>query len=200
MKTLIRISLPTLLFLYTTSLFAQGISKGIEVAITTSTVKIADIDNKLITAIKGDGIMGYEAGLFLKFSTPILYVKPKLLFHYEEGDLKYYIEGTTAEQSTKFSSGKVLVPVLIGFKIIPPVLNLEAGPVFNYVVFATKNFEGNKVDVSKAGIGYRVGLSADLSILNLAVSYQGVKNSGSSTSLASYQTPNTLVFGIGIKF
>ena len=114
--------------------------------------------------------------------------------------MKYYIEGTTAEQSTKFSSGKVLVPVLIGFKIIPPVLNLEAGPVFFFVVFVFLFFVGFLVDVSKAGIGYRVGLSADLSILNLAVSYQGVKNSGSSTSLASYQTPNTLVFGIGIKF
>jgi hypothetical protein len=178
--------------------FAQGLSKGIEVAVTTSTIKISDIDDNVINSIKGDNILGYEAGLFLKFSVAVLYVKPKVLFHYEEGDLNYTIN--TTEYSTKFSGGKLLVPVLIGYKFLPPVLNIEAGPVFNYLVFATKNFEGNKVDVEKAGLGYRVGLSADLSILNVGISYQGVKNNSSASDVASYQAPNTLVFGLGIKF
>jgi hypothetical protein len=198
MKISIKLFLFALLLSLSSQLFAQGLSKGIEAAVTTSTIKISDIDNNTLSSIKGDNIMGYEGGIFLKFSVAMLYVKPKFLFHYEEGKLNYTLN--TIEQNVTFSAGKVLVPVMIGYKFLPPVLNLEAGPVFNYLVFATKNFEGNKVDIEKAGLGYRVGLSADFSILNVAISYQGVKNNGSSTDLATYQSPNALVFGVGIKF
>jgi hypothetical protein len=177
--------------------FAQSFSKGLEAAITTSTVKISDIKDQSISSIKGDAVTGYEGGLWLRLKLGPLYVKPKLLFHYEEGKLDYTVNA--AALSTTLSAGKILVPVLFGFKIIPPVLSLEAGPVYNYVVFATKNFEGNKVDIEKNGFGYRIGLNAEFSILNLTVSYQGIKNN-SSSGLASYSTPNMIVFGVGIKF
>src|SRR5256885_3486695 len=88
MKQLTSLALISLLFIYSSSVSAQGISKGIEAAFTTSTVKITDIPTipgKAISAINGDGITGYEGGLFLKFSLAMLYVKPKLLFHYEQG-------------------------------------------------------------------------------------------------------------------
>jgi hypothetical protein len=178
------------------NIFSQSVAAGVEAAVTTSTVKISDIDGQTVSSIKGDGIMGYEGGFWLRLKLGPLYAKPKALFHYEQGDLDYTVNAT--KLSTTFSAGKILVPVLFGFKIIPPVLSLEAGPVYNYVVSATKNFEGHKVDVSKSGLGYRIGLNAEFSILNVTVSYQGVKNK-SSSSLAGYETPNTFVFGVGIK-
>ena len=198
MKQVTQLLLISLLVIYSTAVSAQGCSKGIEAAITTASVKITDIKDPVLSAMKGDGITGYEGGLFLKFSIAMLYVKPKVLFHYEEGAVNYTLNET--EQSSTFSTGKILVPVLIGVKFLPPVLGIEAGPMFNYAVFTTKNFEGQKVDIAKSGIGYRIGLSADLSVLNLTVSYQGVKNNGSSTNIASYQSPDALVFGLGLKF
>jgi len=197
MKLTIRLTLISVLLFSSASSFAQSFAKGIEAAVTTSSVKITDIEDKAVSTIKGDGIMGYELGMFFRFKVAMLYLKPKVLFHYEEGKLNYTIN--TVQQSTTFSSGKILVPVLLGYNFIP-VLSLEAGPVFNYVVFATKNFEGEKVDVQKSGIGYRIGLNAEIKILNLTVSYQGVKNNGSSTSIATYDSPNAFVFGVGIKF
>ncbi len=177
--------------------FAQNFSKGIEAAVTTSTIKIADIKDENISSLKGDAVMGYEGGLWFNIKMGPVYLKPKALLHYERGELAYTINET--EKSTTFEAGKVLVPVLVGIKFIPPVLSIEGGPVFNYIVFATKDFEGNKVDIGKAGIGYRIGLNAEFSIVNLTVSYQGIKNNASS-GLASFNTPNTMVFGIGIKF
>src|SRR6185369_8305167 len=160
-------------------------------------VKISEIDNKFTEVIKGSGITGFEAGLFLRQTLGPVYIKPKLLLDYQRGELQF-IEGE-AEHSVNFNAGKILIPVLVGFKFIP-ILSLEGGPVFNHILFVTKDFDGNHVDIKKDGIGYRIGLNAELSILNLTVSYQGIKNNGSITSSSSYQTPDQLVFGIGLGF
>jgi hypothetical protein len=199
MKPSAKLILVFLLFIYSAPGFAQSFSKGIEAAVTTSTVKISDIEDKAVSAMEGDGIMGYEAGMWLRFKLAMLYIKPKVLLHYEEGKLNYTINNSEQSTSTIFSAGKILVPVLLGYKFIP-VLGIEGGPVFNYVVFATKDFEGEKVDVQKSGIGYRIGLSAEIKILHLTVSYQGVKNNGSSTNIATYDSPNAFVFGVGLAF
>jgi hypothetical protein len=197
MKLKFFLSITMILLLGTGNIFSQGIDKGLEGAITTSTVKITDIKDADGVTLKGDAIMGYEGGFWLRVKLGPLYVKPKLLFHYEEGKLDYTVNATA--HNVTFSAGKVLVPVLLGFKFLPPVLSLEAGPVFNYVVTATKEIEGQDLDISKSGLGYRVGLNAEFSIIGITVSYQGVKNA-SSGSLAGYDTPNMLVFGVGIKF
>jgi hypothetical protein len=197
MKRTIQLTLISVLLFSSASSFAQSLTKGIEAAITTSTVKISELEDKAVSAMEGDGIMGYEGGFWLRFKLAMLYIKPKVLFHYEEGKVDYTIN--YAAQSATFAAGKVLVPVLIGYKFIP-VLGIEAGPVFNYVVFATKDFDGEKVDVQKSGIGYRIGLSAEIKILHLTLSYQGVKNNGSSTSIATYDSPNAFVFGVGLAF
>jgi hypothetical protein len=198
MKTTIRLSFILLLISCTSSLSAQKLSGGFEAAVSTSSVKITDVHSAGLNTIKGKGIMGYEGGVLMRINVLVLYVKPKALFHYEEGELDYTVN--LVEQSTTFSAGKILIPVLIGYKFLPPVLSLEAGPVFNYLVFATKNFEGNTVDLQKSGLGYRVGLNAQLSIINLTISYQGIKNKGSSTNISSYSAPDALVFGVGLIF
>ena len=196
MKRLIRNLSFVLCILCYGSLKAQ-IAGGIEGAITTSSVKITDIKDQFTEAIKGNDILGFEAGIFLRAGLGPLYIKPKLLLDYQGGTLSYNM--SEADQSVTFYAGKVLVPVLVGYKFLP-ALGLEAGPVFNYLLFSKKDFNGNHVDLEKSGIGYRIGLNAELSILNLTLSYQGIKNNGSVTSAATYQTPDQLILGIGIQF
>jgi hypothetical protein len=189
------------LLIITSLLFSSNskaqLAGGIEGAITTSSVKITDIKNQFTEAVKGNGILGFEAGVFLRVSLGPIYVKPKLLLDYQSGTLNYTVN--TEDQTVTFYAGKLLIPVLVGYKFLP-VLALEAGPVFNYLIFSKKDFNGNNVDLEKSGLGYRIGLNAELSMLNIGISYQGIKNSGSATSSASYQTPDQLVLGIGIQF
>ena len=173
------------------------VAGGIEGAITTSSVKITEIKNQFTDDVKGNNIMGFEAGMFLKAGFGPLYVKPKLLLDYQRGTLSY--QENDAEQNVTFHAGKVLIPVLFGLKFLP-VVSLEAGPVFNYLLFSTKDFNGNHVDLERGGMGYRIGLNAELSMLNITLSYQGIKNNGSVTSSASYQTPDQLILGLGIQF
>jgi hypothetical protein len=196
MKSVIRNVIVILCLSYGSSLKAQ-IAGGIEGAITTSSVKISEVKNHFTDAVKGNGIMGFEGGVFLKVGLGPLYIKPKLLLDYQGGTLSY--QANEAEQNVSFYAGKVVVPVLAGYKFLP-VLGVEAGPVFNHLIFAKKDFNGNHIDLEKSGIGYRIGLNAELGMLNLTLSYQGIKNNGSPTSFASYETPNQLILGLGIQF
>ncbi len=196
MKTIIRSAVLSISLLYCQTLKAQ-LAGGIEGAITTSSVKISEIKNQFTQVVQGDGILGFEAGVFLKASLGPLYIKPKLLLDYQKGTLAYQVN--ESQENVTFYAGKVLVPVLVGYKVFP-ILGIEGGPVFNYLLFSKKDFNGNHVDLQKSGVGYRIGLNAELSILNLTLSYQGIKNKGSYLSEASYETPDQIVIGLGIQF
>ena len=185
------------LYLFNANSSNAQIAGGIEGAVTTSSVKITEIKNQFAESVKGNNVLGFEAGIFLRAGLGPFYIKPKLLLGYQGGTLSYQVD--EGEQSVTFYAGKVLVPVLVGYKFLP-VLGIEGGPVFNYLLFARKDFNGNEVDLEKSGIGYRVGLNAELGMLNITLSYQGIKNSGSVTSSASYETPDQIVLGLGIQF
>jgi hypothetical protein len=196
MKTVIRNFLIALCLVQPDFLNAQ-IAGGIEGAITTSSVKITQIKDQLTEAVKGNDVRGFEAGVFLRAGCSHLYIKPKLLFDYQRGTLSYQVN--EEKQDVTFYAGRILVPVLIGYKILP-FLGIEAGPVFNSLLFSKKDYIGNEIDLKKSGMGYRFGLNAEVSILNLTLSYQGIKNSGDPLSSASYETPDQFILGLGLQF
>jgi hypothetical protein len=179
---------------------AQIFTGGVEGEMVTSSVKISDISNSAVNAINGKGIMGYEAGLFLKFSIPAtpFYLKPKFLIDHQSGSVTVsYPENST---DVDLNVTRLDIPVLAGLKIIGP-LSIEAGPVYNRILTATNNFNGSSIDVRPGGLGYRVGANAQLGILGLNTAYQGVKNNSSgSTSLSSFDTPDELIFGASLSF
>jgi len=197
MKTFNKLLIISACLVSSSVLKAQGLSGGVEGAFTTSSVKISEISHSFTDAINGNGIPGFEGGLFLNLDMGPFYLKPKLLLDYQSGPMRYSID--QVEHEVHFQAGKLLIPVLVGFRFLP-VLGLEAGPVYNHILFVTDDFNGYQVDLKKDGIGYRIGLNARLSMLNLTVSYQGLKNNGSVTSASTYQTPNQLIFGIGLQF
>ncbi len=196
MKTSIRISIVAVCLFISSHLTAQA-SGGFEVAVTTSSVKITDIRNEFTNAINGSGIFGYEAGIFMRLPIGPLYVKPKLLLDYQGGTLSY--RANEVDQDVTFHAGKLLIPVLFGFNLFP-ALSVEGGPVYNYLLFETKDFNGNQIELTKGGLGYRIGANAKLGILNLTASYQGIKNNGSTSSTATFQTPDQFILGLGIEF
>ena len=196
MKTSIRISIIALCLFFSSQRTTQA-SGGVEVAVTTSSIKITDIKNEFTSAVNGNGIFGYEAGIFLRFPIGPIYVKPKLLLDYQGGTLSY--RANEVNQDVTFHAGKLLIPVLFGFNIFPAI-SIEGGPVFNYLIFETTDFNGNQIELTKGGLGYRIGANAKLGILNLTASYQGLKNSGSTSSTATFQTPDQFILGLGIEF
>lgn len=179
-----------------TGLHAQMLSGGITAGVSTGSAKIYDIPGGLVNVIKGNNIMGFNAGVFAKLDLSPFFIKPQLLLNYRYGSLDIYIADAIVS-SKDFSMEKIEIPLLFGFKVLGP-LNIEAGPVYNYILHSTNDFNGNNVKITKSGLGYRAGVSADLGKLNLFIHYQGITNKTSgSTDVSTIQSPYELVFGLG---
>jgi len=176
---------------------AQSITGGITAGVSTGSVKISEIPGSFSNVIKGNNILGVNAGVFAKVDLLPVYIKPQLLINYRHGMVAIYQNETISEQEN-FTMEKLEIPLLIGLKIIGPV-SIEAGPVYNYVLHSTDNFGGTDVTLKKSGLGFRAGAGVDLGRLNLFVNYQGIANKSSgSADVSTYQSPGELIFGIGL--
>lgn len=185
--------------LYSLSIKAQSLTGGITGGISTGSVKITDTDNQFVEVVKGNNIMGYEAGLFAKLSAGPLYVKPKFLLDFYRGTVNVYNADDDAVTSSKININKFELPVLFGFKLITP-LYIEAGPVYNYIISATDKYADQDIKIKKSGLGYRAGAGVEFGKLDLNISYQGTwNNSSGSDDVSTFQSPSTIIFGVGIQ-
>ncbi len=175
----------------------QALTGGITAGVSTGSIKITEIPGSFTNVIEGNNIWGFNAGAFAKLSLSPFYVKPQLLLSYRHGMVDVDQVETAGTEQESFTMDKLEIPLLFGLHIIGP-LSIEAGPVYNYVLHATDNFGGTDVTVKKSGLGFRGGAAADLGRLNLFVHYQGITNSSGSDDIATYKSPNELIFGIGI--
>jgi hypothetical protein len=197
MKACIKYLVSAVMLFSFNTLHAQSISMGAEGEITSASVKVADINQSLLNSINGKSMAGYEIGPYFKINAGPIYIKPKFLISYQSG----IVEANYADESSANVTLSLLrldVPVLVGLKVLGP-LSIEAGPVYNRLIYATKDFNGNNIDIEPNGVGYRIGANLQLGPIGLNAGYQGVKN-GSSSDLSSFSSPNELIFGASIGF
>lgn len=177
---------------------AQELTGGIVAGAATGAVKITDIKNNAAGLIEGKNIYSIEAGLFAQLKFNPFYMKPMALINHQRGTVDIFTSETSAASRT-FNQGKFELPLLFGLKFIGP-LGVEAGPVYNYILYTTKNFDGKDVSVQRSGLGYRLGAGIELGRISLSAYYQGLVNkSGSNTSLSTYKAPYEFIFDIGLR-
>ncbi len=167
---------------------AQSLTSGITVGATTTSAKFEDLGNSFTNTIKGNGIRGFEGGIFERINIGPVFIKPMLLGTYSSGTVTYY--------NNDGSEGKIEVPVLFGIRFLH-FLRIEGGPVYDWI--CTVQCENdNSIKISPSGLGYRVGASVEFGVINLSLAYQGLTNkSGSGTQFFS---PNELIFSIALCF
>lgn len=189
-----------LVFIVTLNVNGQTLKAGITAGVSTGSVKISEIPESLGNVIKGDNILGINAGVFAKLTISSLYVNPQLLVNYRHGRLNVY-QDEVSKQEENFTMEKLEIPVLFGLKIIGP-LCIEAGPVYNYILNSTSDFGDKEVQLRKNGLGYRAGVNFDFGRINLYANYQGITNNKSASSdiESSYKSPYELIFGLGLEF
>jgi hypothetical protein len=178
---------------------AQIFGGGIVGGVSTSAVKIEDIGSKFTNLIQGNDVYGFEVGAFAKLQLRPFYIKAMGLYNFNSGNVTYQTQdnGTTTTHTNDFSFQKFEVPLMGGFEIGP--LGIEAGPVYNYVLQSTGNFNANNVNVQRNGIGYRLGAVLTLGSFLMHVSYEGAAYYASNNTNDTFKEPYKIVFGIGFK-
>jgi hypothetical protein len=197
MKTLRKI-FPLLLMVFAMQAGAQSISGGVQAAITTGSVKITGIPNSLVNSIKGNNIMGYEAGFYLKLGIGPFYAKPELLINHRSGEVNMESETNASSQTVNFKINRLVIPVMFGMELIGP-LAIEAGPVYNKVLNVTENFSNENVSIKQGGVGYRVGALAEFGRVALGAHYQGLRINSGKSSQSNFSLPSELIFSLGLR-
>jgi hypothetical protein len=172
--------------------FSGGLLGGVSFG----AVELDDLGSAFDGAAEGDNIYGFEAGLYAKLLINPFYVRPALLYNYRNGQITYR-EQTSGSRTTTFSQHKLEVPVLLGLHIVGP-LNIEAGPVYNYVLSVTDRYNTTDVDLGRNGLGYRVGVVGEFGGLLLGLSYQGAAYTSGSNN-ATLHEPYKIILGVGIR-
>jgi len=196
MKTLRKI-LPAVLLIFVVQANAQQISGGIKAGITTGSVKITGIPNSFVNTIKGNNIMGYEAGFYMKMGIGPFYARPELLLNHRSGQVDVESENASM-QSVDFKINRLEIPLMFGLELLGP-LAIEAGPVYNKVLSVTESYNNENVSIKQGGIGYRIGALAELGRVGLGVHYQGLKINSQGSSQSNFSLPSELIFSLALR-
>lgn len=172
-----------------------GFSGGLMGGLTMGAVEIKDLGEAFSDNIEGN-MYGFEAGVYAKFMLNPFYIKPMALYNFRSGSVDYS-DSSNSSQSSDITLHKLEIPVLLGLHVIGP-LNIEAGPVYNYIIAVEDNYNSQTVDVGRNGLGYRVGATAELGGLTLGLSYQGAFYSEGSGNGTFYE-PYKIVLGLGLR-
>lgn len=118
-----------------------------------------------------------------------------LLVSYQGGISDFYNSNGTINTSA-FNYGKAEVPLLFGLKIVG-LFRIEAGLLYNRIYWYAYNND-NQIKIEASGIGYRAGASVELGSINFGIAYQGITNTSSASSFATFQSPNEMIFNLCI--
>jgi hypothetical protein len=174
-----------------------GFSGGVLGGISLGNVNVEGTGAPFNGDITGDNIYGFEAGLYAKLRLAPFYIRPELLYDYRNGQVTYYDNQSNDPHKSDFSVHKIQVPLLFGLHIIGP-LNIELGPVYNYLLTVTDTYNSNDVNMGRNGLGWRAGVAAEFGGLLLGFSYQGTTYTQGSDN-ASFREPHKLILGVGIR-
>lgn len=184
-----------LLFSVNASNAQAGFSGGLVGGLSMGAVEINDLGSSFSNNIQGD-LYGFEAGVYAKFMLDPFYIKPMALYNFRSGSVDYR-DASNNSQNSDITLHKIEIPVLLGLHIVGP-LNIEAGPVYNYLVSVTDRYNSQTVDVGRNGLGYRFGANLELGGLTLGLSYQGATYTSGSGNATFYE-PYKVVLGLGVR-
>ncbi len=171
--------------------FAQCVVPGITAGASFNNTDL-DLSPELSTDL--DKVNGVEAGLYLSFSTGAFYIKPTAVASFLKGTVTTRPTDGAKPVESDFQLSTLETPVIIGLKILP-VLSVEAGPSWNYLISYTDKIEGVSIDLDRHSFGYRAGLRANFSRFGIFGHYGGIIDSNDDTDF-HLNRPSRIVVGL----
>ncbi|MDQ3393834.1 MAG: PorT family protein [Bacteroidota bacterium] len=127
-----------------------------------------------------DGILGYQAGAFLRLGFMKSYIQPEAYYNFKSTSLVIEDQnpGGTTDFSGQLKFNNIDVPILLGTKIFDAkVFNLRvfAGPMVSFLLRdenSSKNYNPDNYDFNNKIWGGQAGLGMDIGNVTLDFRYQ----------------------------
>lgn len=167
-------------------------SAGVMFGLSNSSIDVHDrflgIDNSII----GSNLLGYSVGFYGQVNSGPVFFRPGLEYQFNAGTISSW------GWADDFRLHKLELPLVVGIKIAGP-FSIEAGPTWDYVLAATRDYGDEEVYLAKMGLGYRVGagLQFDRMFFNLnlhGTTYYRTEASGR----AAFSEPFKISAGMGV--
>jgi len=131
---------------------------------------------------KGDGGVGFNAGIYGNINLGMVYIRPKLV--YSQTSSGYSLDADTA--SEKFKLSTLDLPVLVGIKIIKPI-SIVLGPAFKYII--DSNMEGLSFEDIESDV--TAGINVGVAIIIGRIGIDLIYDRGFNQNEASFIDNNT---------
>ena len=156
-----------------TTTYAQFFTIGPKVGFTSSRLSLEEA--RQVRA--GASTIGFQAGIFTRFSFLGLYAQPELLFSQSGGQIEIQDQASeNFNQIQELTYNKIDLPVMLGFHM-GSVFRINAGPSFSLILGQDARTEGTTAEVrnnyENATVGYQIGAGLDIGKLVLDVRYEG---------------------------
>lgn len=186
----------------TFSVNAQDFNLGLRAGVNLFDISVSEFQNSsgMVQSVKGgDRKLGYHAGIYGQVSIATFFIRPELLYTFQNSEVQYTDNGGE-EKSLEIDYSRFDVPVIVGAKLGP--LRLGLGPVASFAI--SKPDEAFDKSLKDATFGYQAGIGLDLGSLSIDLRYEGALSKyAESVTIEgqSYQADSrTNMFMLGIGF
>ncbi len=166
-----KLILGTALFLVTLTVKAQGVDFGLRLGANLFDIAVSEFKNSngTVQSIEsGDRKLGYHAGIYGQVSIATFFIRPELLYTFQNSEVQYTDNGG-AEKTLEIDYSRFDVPIIVGAKLGP--IRLGVGPVASFAI--SKPDGAFNKSLKDATFGYQASLGVDLAGFSIDVRYEG---------------------------
>ncbi len=214
-KTLLLLCILSLSF----SAFAQKISWGPKISISSPTLKLSDLssigmENQAVSLLdQSNPSIGFQLGIFARASFLGFYVQPEVLLSNSSSEISYSDLSDVENPLDLVGDvklNKLDVPLLFGKRFFK-ILRVNAGPVFTLLLSQNVNQPNNtakeiETNYKDSTVGAQLGIGLDLAIVTIDLRYEiALQNISEGltigdTQFAADQRLNQILLSVGMKF
>jgi len=154
-----------------------------------------------------DNKAGYHFGLWARFKFAGMYVRPEVIYTELKNSYNNSSTASPNDLSTNFTTKKIDIPVLFGYKVIGP-LTVYAGPAFQF--FLDSEFNTNQIENIRTKdftVGMQIGTGLELGRLGVDIRWEkGFSNklladsTFPGTNIKLDNRPNQIIFSLSYRF
>lgn len=161
---------------------AQLFQAGVKAGVSSSKVKLSDVQNSPQQYATADNITGYHAGAFVRLQLLGLLLQPEAILATSGGKVEVKDDpNSTLVRVEKFKFDRLDVPLLVGFNFLR-VARVQAGPVASMLLTARQEGRTIKDYYDNSDWGYQVGLGVDIGSITLDARYERINRDFTNTS------------------
>ena len=156
----------------------------------------------------GKSKTGFHAGVWTRFKIPVigLYLRPELIYTSLKSE---YSSKLIPDNKATYDFQKIDIPVLLGKKFLK-ILNVFAGPSFQYIIDGDFNFESLgdiKTEADGLTVGVQLGAGVELGKLGLDIRWERAFSDKESELIINEGLPqrfdtrvNQIIVGLSYRF